>query len=161
MSTLSTHARVSSLSSVSTASNVVANVAVRPCMIVSLLPVARGLCSRKGLMSRGPLRRHSCMKSVSVMPRASLGQLPDPEQVDLYINALSQTPDALQGLLSRTEGLFFTLADVAVATDPSQVTDAVVQKQDGGWLGGVSNSLEIALTVSSFYFYFYIFLFLF
>ena len=44
--------------------------------------------------------------------------------------------------MARTEGLLFTLADAAVATD------AVVQKQDGGWLGGITNSLEVALTVS-------------
>jgi hypothetical protein len=35
-----------------------------------------------------------------------------------------------------------------VATDPGQVTDAVVQKPDGGWLGGITSSLEVALTVS-------------
>jgi YidC/Oxa1 family membrane protein insertase len=66
--------------------------------------------------------------------------------VDLALSALSKSPEALQGLLTRTEGLFFTLADAAVATDPSQVTDVVVQKQDGGWLGGITNTLEMALT---------------
>jgi YidC/Oxa1 family membrane protein insertase len=75
-----------------------------------------------------------------------LGQLPDPEHVDLALSALSNSSEALQGLLTRTEGLFFTLADTAVATDPSQVADTVVQKQDGGWLGGITNTLEVALT---------------
>ena len=60
----------------------------------------------------------------------------------MALGALSKSSDALQALVARTEGLLFTLADAAVATD------AVVQKQDGGWLGGITNSLEVALTVS-------------
>ena len=144
MATLSIHACSPALSTV----KVEANVAARPYVIVSLLPAARGLGCRRGLSSRGPcLRRHSARRN-AVVPRASLGQLPDPEHVDLALGALSKSPEALQALLTRTEGLFFTLADAAVATDPGQVTDAVVQKQDGGWLGGITSSLEVALTVS-------------
>lgn len=141
MTTLSIQACSPSLSTVKVEA---ANVAVRPYGILSLLPPARGLGSRRGL---GPsLRRHSGRGRVLVAPRASLGQLPDPEHVNLALNALSKSPEALQGLLTRTEGLFFTLADAAVATDPSQVTDAPVLKPDGGWLGGITNSLELALT---------------
>lgn len=139
MTTLSVHACSPSLKL-----DVAANVAVRPYVILSLLPPARGLGCRRGLSTRGP----SLLRRRSVVPRASLGQLPDPEHVDLALTALSKSPEALQGLLTRTEGLFFTLADAAVATDPSQVTDVVVQKQDGGWLGGITNTLEVALTVS-------------
>jgi hypothetical protein len=67
--------------------------------------------------------------------------------VELAVNAFSQAPEALQGALTRTEGLFFTLADATAAVDASQVTEAV-QKQDGGWLGGITNTLELALTVT-------------
>ncbi|KAG0580811.1 hypothetical protein KC19_4G201400 [Ceratodon purpureus] len=142
MATLSIHACSPSLSTVKAE----ANVAARPYVILSMLPAARGLGCRTGLVPRGPcLRRHSARRGV-VAPRASLGQLPDPEHVDLALGALSKSPEALQALLTRTEGLFFTLADAAVATDPGQVTDAVVQKQDGGWLGGITNTLELALT---------------
>jgi hypothetical protein len=143
MTTLSIHACSPSLSTVKVD---VGNVAVRPYVILSLLPPARGL----GFSSQGPslLRRHSGKGRALVVPRASLGQLPDPEHVDLALSALSKSPEALQGLLTRTEGLFFTLADAAVATDPSQVTNAAVPKPDGGWLGGITNSLELALTVS-------------
>ncbi len=145
MTTLAIHACSPSLSTV----KVEANVAARAYVIVSLLPAARGLGCRTGLPLRGAcLRRHSVRRNVVVVPRASLGQLPDPEHVELALGALSKSPDALQALLARTEGLFFTLADAAVATDPSQVSDAVVQKQDGGWLGGITNTLELALTVS-------------
>jgi len=148
MTTLSIHACSPSLSTVKME---VANAAVRPYVILSLLPPARGLGSRRGM---GPsLRRHSGKGRVLVVPRASLGQLPDPEHVDLALRALSKSPEALQGLLTRTEGLFFTLADAAVATDPSQVTNAVVPKQDGGWLGGITNTLELALTVSILFFF--------
>ncbi|XP_073389091.1 inner membrane protein PPF-1, chloroplastic isoform X2 [Physcomitrium patens] len=144
MATLSIHACSPSLS---TALAVETNVAVKPYVVLSLLPAARGLRPRRGLLSRGPsLRKHSVRRNGLVVPKAYSGQLPDPEHVRLALSALSKTPDALEGLLTRTEGLFFTLADAAVATDPGQVTDAVVQKQDGGWLGGITNTLELALT---------------
>jgi hypothetical protein len=51
-----------------------------------------------------------------------------PKHVDLALGALSKSPEVLQALLTRIEGLFFTLPDAAVATDPGQVTDAVEQK---------------------------------
>lgn len=146
MATLAIHACSPSLSTV----KVEASVAARPYVTLSLLPAARGLGSRRGLSPRGPcLRRHSGKRGVLAVPRASLGQLPDPEHVDMALGALSKPPEALQALLTRTEGLFFTLADAAATTDPGQVTDAVVQKPDGGWLGGITSALELALTVSA------------
>ena len=145
MATLSIHACSPSLSTVKAE----ANVAARPYVILSLVPAARGLGCQTGLSSRGPrVRRHSARRSALLAPRASLGQFPDPEHVDVALGALSKSSDALQALVARTEGLLFTLADAAVATDPGQATDAVVQKQDGGWLGGITNTLEVALTVS-------------
>ena len=121
------------------------HVCSRPGVIVSLLSSKQRLLS-----SRGPsllLTRSSQRIKGLVAPRASLGQLPGPEHVELAVNALSQAPEALQGALTRAEGLFFTLADATAAVDASQVTDAV-QKQDGGWLGGITNTLELALTVT-------------
>ena len=138
MATLTIHSCLPSLSTID------GHVCSRPCVVVSLLSSKQRLLS-----SRGPsllLRRSSQRKGLAA-PRASLGQLPGPEHVDLAVNALSQAPEALQGALTRAEGLFFTLADATAAVDASQVTDAV-QKQDGGWLGGITNTLELALTVT-------------
>lgn len=149
MTTLSIHACSQSPSLLVKVENVSGNLAGRPSVILSLLPARRRYA--RLLSSRGPsLFRLSRSKGL-LLPRASLGQLPDPEHVDMAVNALSQAPEALQGMLTRAEGMFFTLADAAVATDPGQVADTV-QKQSGGWLGGITDTLEMALTVSNSFF---------
>lgn len=51
-------------------------------------------------------------------------------------------------LLSRAEGLLYTLADAAVAVDPaaSGSADAAAQK-NGGWFGFISEAMEFVLKV--------------
>jgi hypothetical protein len=82
-----------------------------------------------------------------------LGQLPEPQHVDLAITALSHHVPflAVQDMLVKAQGLLYTLADATAATttDAGQ-TAAVdaVQKQSGDWLSGVTSTLEVALMVS-------------
>ncbi len=84
--------------------------------------------------------------------RAHLGQLPEPQHVDLTITALSHHVPflAVQDMLVKAQGLLYTLADATAATTDAGQTAAVdaVQKQSGDWLSGVTSTLEVALTVS-------------
>jgi len=84
--------------------------------------------------------------------RAHLGQLPEPQHVDLAITALSHHVPflAVQDMLVKAQGLLYTLADATAATTDAGQTAAVdaVQKQNGDWLSGVTSTLEMALTVS-------------
>ncbi len=84
--------------------------------------------------------------------RAHLGQLPEPQHVDLAITALSHHVPflAVQDMLVKAQGLLYTLADATAATTDAGQTAAVdaVQKQSGDWLSGVTSTLEMALTVS-------------
>jgi hypothetical protein len=81
-----------------------------------------------------------------------LGQLPEPQHVDLAITALSHHVPflAVQDMLVKAQGLLYTLADATAATTDAGQTAAVdaVQKQSGDWLSGVTSTLEMALTVS-------------
>ncbi len=87
-----------------------------------------------------------------VILRAHLGQLPEPQHVDLAITALSHHVPflAVQDMLVKAQGLLYTLADATAATTDAGQTAAVdaVQKQSGDWLSGVTSTLEVALTVS-------------
>ncbi|KAK7312478.1 hypothetical protein VNO77_36370 [Canavalia gladiata] len=50
------------------------------------------------------------------------------------------------GIVSRAEGLLYTLADATVAADPATSTDAAVQK-NGGWFSFISEGMEFVLKV--------------
>ncbi|KAL2983911.1 hypothetical protein AAZX31_12G061500 [Glycine max] len=68
------------------------------------------------------------------------------------IQSLSHSID-FAGIVTRAEGLLYTLADAAVAADPAvaadtaaSTTDAAVQKS-GGWFGFISEAMEFVLKV--------------
>lgn len=57
----------------------------------------------------------------------------------------------LHGIVSRVEGLLYTLADAAVATDATAAApdaSTAVQK-NGGWFGFISDAMEVVLKVLS------------
>ncbi|XP_059430597.1 inner membrane protein PPF-1, chloroplastic-like [Corylus avellana] len=57
------------------------------------------------------------------------------------------SPVDLSAVLTRVEGLLYTLADAAVAADPAASSaDAVVQKNNG-WFGFISDAMEVVLKV--------------
>uniref|UniRef100_A0A0D6R1B8 Membrane insertase YidC/Oxa/ALB C-terminal domain-containing protein n=1 Tax=Araucaria cunninghamii TaxID=56994 RepID=A0A0D6R1B8_ARACU len=80
-----------------------------------------------------PLANNDKRRRAQVV-RSSLGQIPEPEHLDFFAGLV-------QSFVGSAEGLLYTLADAAVATDAVS-TEAVKQKQDGGWLGGITNVLE-------------------
>lgn len=54
----------------------------------------------------------------------------------------------LQGIVSRAEGLLYTLADAAVVADPSSATAANdAAQKNGGWFGFISEAMEVVLKV--------------
>ncbi|KAM0953561.1 putative membrane insertase YidC/ALB3/OXA1/COX18, membrane insertase YidC/Oxa1 [Dioscorea sansibarensis] len=54
----------------------------------------------------------------------------------------------LQGIVSRAEGLLYTLADAAVVADPSAATAANdAAQKNGGWFGFISETMEVVLKV--------------
>ncbi|KAL2989388.1 hypothetical protein AAZX31_11G137000 [Glycine max] len=68
------------------------------------------------------------------------------------IHSISRNID-FAGIVTRAEGLLYTLADAAVAADPAvaadsaaSTTDAAVQKS-GGWFGFISEAMEFVLKV--------------
>ncbi|GLJ21470.1 hypothetical protein SUGI_0396180 [Cryptomeria japonica] len=71
---------------------------------------------------------------VKVKVRFSLEQMPDPSQLDAYM-------DSIQGVVSRAEGLLYTLVDATVVTmDTASTTTA---QKGGGWFGFVAdNNME-------------------
>ncbi|KAM0999527.1 hypothetical protein ACFX15_006034 [Malus domestica] len=61
------------------------------------------------------------------------------------INPFDHSAVDVASLLSRAEGLLYTIADAAVAVDPSS-TDAAAQK-NGGWFGFISDAMEFVLKI--------------
>ncbi|CAA6656822.1 unnamed protein product [Spirodela intermedia] len=56
----------------------------------------------------------------------------------------------LHGILDRAEGLLYTLADAAVAADPSSAggaVDAASAQKNGGWFGFIAEAMEVVLKV--------------
>lgn len=101
----------------------------------------RNLFVRK--YSWNPLNRESAKAKVV---RSSLQQFPGPEYLDSFSELVSQAPTAVHGVVSRVEGLLYTIADAAsVATNAATATETTVEKQDGGWLGGLTDALELIL----------------
>lgn len=97
--------------------------------------------------SWNPLRREAAKAKVA---RSSLQQFPGSEDMDSFAELVSQAPTAVNGVVSRVEGLLYTIADAAsVATNAATATgtETAVEKQDGGWLGGLTDALELILKV--------------
>ncbi|KAJ6842895.1 inner membrane protein PPF-1, chloroplastic-like [Iris pallida] len=92
----------------------------------SFLSVPLPLPSRHGRLSF-PLRRP---RRAETRVRMSFQEIP---QLDLH------------GIVSRAEGMLYTLADAAVAADPA-AADGAVQK-NGGWFGFISDAMEVVLKV--------------
>ncbi|KAM1167501.1 hypothetical protein ACFX19_030050 [Malus domestica] len=61
------------------------------------------------------------------------------------INPFDHSPVDVASFLSRAEGLLYTIADAAVAVDPSSA-DAAAQK-NGGWFGFISDAMEFVLKI--------------
>lgn len=57
----------------------------------------------------------------------------------------------LTAIVQRAEGLLYTLADAAVATDAgaaaSSDSAAAVAQKNGGWFGFISDAMEVVLKV--------------
>uniref|UniRef100_A0A0C9RKW1 TSA: Wollemia nobilis Ref_Wollemi_Transcript_13121_1900 transcribed RNA sequence n=1 Tax=Wollemia nobilis TaxID=56998 RepID=A0A0C9RKW1_9CONI len=80
-------------------------------------------------------------RRAGVKVQFSLQQVPDPGIVDAYV-------DDIQGLVSRAEGLLYTLADAAVTTSDSTAgTGTAAVQKNGGWFGFVADGLEGFLKV--------------
>ncbi|KAL2328740.1 hypothetical protein Fmac_022167 [Flemingia macrophylla] len=88
------------------------------------------------------LPRHHRTRLVATKVHLSLHQIPP-------VQSISHSVD-FAGIFARAEGLFYTLADAAVASDPAvptaTTTDAAVQKS-GGWFGFISEAMEFVLKV--------------
>jgi len=65
------------------------------------------------------------------------GQLPDPEKVE----------GTIRELFGRAEGLFYTIADAAVANSDAVASSSDTAKQSGDWLSGITDTLETVLKV--------------
>ncbi|KAK7262441.1 hypothetical protein RJT34_30014 [Clitoria ternatea] len=90
------------------------------------------------------LPRHHRTRLVTTKVHFSFHQIPP-------IQSISHSID-FAGIVTRAEGLLYTLADAAVAadatvaTDAATSTDAAVQKS-GGWFGFISEAMESVLKV--------------
>ena len=83
---------------------------------------------------------HSHRRLVSTRVKLSFHKnLPPINSFDSHID--------FSAILTRTEGLLYTLADAAVATADS-AADAAVQKNNG-WFGFISDAMEVVLKVNN------------
>lgn len=123
----------------------------RPYLVLSRLSAFDG--TGDGMLSmRRPLPSHHKWNPLGIARRgrtathirAHLGHVPDSENVEAAVSLLSQVPNTLQHALTRMESVLYTLADATVAAD------GAIQKDDGGWLGGLTNALESVLKVRHF-----------
>lgn len=65
------------------------------------------------------------------------GQLPDPERFE----------GTIKELFGRAEGLFYTIADAAVANSDVVDASSTTTKQNGDWLSGITSTMETVLKV--------------
>ncbi|KAF3629454.1 ALBINO3-like protein 1, chloroplastic [Capsicum annuum] len=82
----------------------------------------------------------SFSRGVLGVARFGLGQVPfpDPENAELLF----------KDLFARAEGLFYTVADVAVSASADTVADTTESaKQNSDWLSGITNAMEAVLKV--------------
>lgn len=104
-----------------------------------------------------PLSRQafSHRRFISTRVKFSLHELPPP------IHSLQNSID-FGAIVTRAEGLLYTLADAAVALDSttggsaSDSTNSAVQKS-GGWFGFISDGMEVFLKVETSYLFMYLF----
>ncbi|KAJ7532043.1 hypothetical protein O6H91_14G069800 [Diphasiastrum complanatum] len=121
----------------------------RPCLQIPLLEshfeaLSLELAESRCQSTWNPLFKSKSRRKCKFVVQSHLNQLPEPEDVVSAMEMLRQTPGMVQGMMTRVEGALYTLADAAVASDAA--TDAA-QKQDGGWLGGVTDALENFLKI--------------
>ncbi|XP_077212990.1 inner membrane protein PPF-1, chloroplastic-like [Tasmannia lanceolata] len=94
-------------------------------------------------LSRPSHERHLFYRprKINTKVKFSFNEIPPPHVLDPSLVDF-------HGIISRAEGLFYTLADAAVATvdSSSGATDAAVQK-NGGWFGFISDAMEVVLKV--------------
>lgn len=85
-------------------------------------------------------RRHFPHRAARLLTTKAFHQIPP-------IHSISHSLD-FAGIVARTEGLLYTLADAAVvAVDPATTSvDAATQK-NGGWFGFISEAMEYVLKV--------------
>lgn len=140
---LSTHPRPLSLLLLSDAGPSISRRWILPPPFQAHSYTRRNLFVRK--YSWNPLNREAAKAKVA---RSSLQQFPGPEDMDSFAELVSPGLTAVHGAVSRVEGLLYTIADAAsVATNAATATETTVEKQDGGWLGGLTDTLELILKV--------------
>ncbi|XP_061373200.1 inner membrane protein PPF-1, chloroplastic [Gastrolobium bilobum] len=81
---------------------------------------------------------HHRTRLVSTKVQFSFHQIPPIQSINHSID--------FADIVTRAEGLLYTLADAAVAADSATSTDAAVQK-NGGWFGFISDAMEFILKV--------------
>lgn len=65
----------------------------------------------------------------------SFGEIPPLDSLDL------------SSLVSRAEGILYTIADAAVAADPAGASSDAAMQKSGGWFGFISDAMEVVLKV--------------
>ncbi|XP_008784520.2 inner membrane protein PPF-1, chloroplastic [Phoenix dactylifera] len=81
-------------------------------------------------------------RRVDTRVRLSFHEIPPPHGLDSFVD--------VSGIVSRVEGLLYTLADAAVAADPSSTGAAAATtpaQKNGGWFGFISEAMEVVLKV--------------
>lgn len=82
---------------------------------------------------------------VSTRVKVSFHEIPPLQYLDSHID--------FNGIVSRAEGLLYTIADAAVSVDSasggtvSSSADAAAVQKNGGWFGFISDAMEVVLKV--------------
>ncbi|PKA56403.1 Inner membrane protein ALBINO3, chloroplastic [Apostasia shenzhenica] len=81
------------------------------------------------------------LRRVGARARMSLGDLPPPDGLDSVVD--------FPGIVAKAERFLYTLADAAVAVDPSASSSGAADaaQKNGGWFGFVSDAMEVVLKV--------------
>lgn len=58
------------------------------------------------------------------------------------------SPVDFSAVLTRAEGLLYTLADATVAADPAASSADVAGQKSNGWFGFISDAMEVVLKVN-------------
>lgn len=91
--------------------------------------------SRPGL-HRLPLFRP---RKINTKVKSNLHDIPPLQPLDSVVD--------FHGLVSRAEGLLYTLADAASVAVDSSASAADEAQKNGGWFGFISNAMEVVLKV--------------
>ncbi|XP_051122168.1 ALBINO3-like protein 1, chloroplastic [Andrographis paniculata] len=92
--------------------------------------------SRRAYFGNFTIQRPFLRGSVGVA-RFGLGEVPFPDP--------ENAGQVVKELFERAEGFLYTIADAAVTS--SEAADAATTKQDGDWLSGITNAMEVVLKV--------------